>query len=183
MLNEIIMESSVVLKIITAGDGGVGKTTLLHRYVEGRFETDTKMTLGVEFALKTIDMKDNAVTLQLWDFSGQEHLRFMLERYVYGANGALFVVDLDNIGRSLRNVEIWWNLLNKHGRIPIILIGTKFDLIEDNTDRIELSKTSISYMQEKYDFIDYVETSSKTGRNVDHAFNILVNQVLDQVVY
>ncbi len=177
------MESSVVLKIITAGDGGVGKTTLLHRYVEGRFQTDTKMTLGVEFALKTIEMADNVVTLQLWDFSGQEHLRFMLERYVYGANGALFAVDLHDIGRSLRNVEIWWNLLNKHGRIPIILIGTKYDLIEDNREQIENYKNTISYMQEKYDFIDYIETSSKTGHNVDYAFHLLVNQVLDQVVY
>jgi small GTP-binding protein len=177
------MESTVVLKIITAGDGGVGKTTLLHRYVEGRFETETKMTLGVEFALKTLEMADNVVTLQLWDFSGQEHLRFMLERYVYGANGALFAVDLYNIGRSLRNVEIWWNLLNKHGRIPIILIGTKYDLIEDNLDQIKMYKDTISYIQEKYDFVDYVETSSKTGHNVDHAFNILINQVLDQVVY
>jgi GTPase SAR1 family protein len=73
--------------------------------------------------------------------------------------------------------------LNKHGRIPIILIGTKYDLIEDNIDRVENSKNSISFMQEKYDFIDYIETSSKTGHNVDQAFINLVNQVLDQVVY
>ena len=141
------------------------------------------MTLGVEFALKTLEFENNKVTLQLWDFSGQEHLRFMLERYVYGANGALFAVDLNDIGRSLRNAEIWWNLLNKHGRIPIILIGCKYDLVEDDINLVENYKSSISFMQEKYDFVDYVETSSKTGQNVEQAFNILINQVLSQVTY
>jgi len=169
--------------VITAGDGGVGKTTLLHRYVEGTFATDTKVTLGVEFALKTIELPENIVSLQLWDFSGQEHLRFMLERYVYGANGALFMMDLNSIERCLRNVEIWWNLLNKHGKIPVVLIGTKYDLAEENTKKLERARNHVLNIQEKYDFLEYIETSSKTGYNVEQAFHILVNQILDQVVY
>jgi len=71
-----------VLKIITTGEGGVGKTTLLHRYVEGKFLADTRMTLGVEFFLKEIDLDGNKVLLQIWDFGGQERFRFLLKNYV-----------------------------------------------------------------------------------------------------
>jgi len=59
-----------LLKIITAGDGGVGKTTLLYRYVEGRFLADTKMTLGVEFFIKELNIKGESISLQIWDFGG-----------------------------------------------------------------------------------------------------------------
>ncbi|MHA2474338.1 MAG: ADP-ribosylation factor-like protein [Promethearchaeota archaeon] len=64
------MPKKFILKILTAGDGGVGKTTLLHRYVEGRFSADTKMTIGVEFFLKETEIDSKQCTLQLWDFGG-----------------------------------------------------------------------------------------------------------------
>ncbi|MHA2130550.1 MAG: ADP-ribosylation factor-like protein, partial [Promethearchaeota archaeon] len=66
------MSTPKLFKIITAGDGGVGKTTLLYRYVEGRFLESTKMTLGVEFFMKEIHIEDEIINLQVWDFGGQE---------------------------------------------------------------------------------------------------------------
>ncbi len=66
------MTKKFILKILTAGEGGVGKTTLLHRYVEGKFSADTKMTIGVEFFLKEVVIDGKQCTLQLWDFGGQE---------------------------------------------------------------------------------------------------------------
>ncbi|GAH39257.1 unnamed protein product, partial [marine sediment metagenome] len=88
------MSKPRVLKIITTGEGGVGKTTLLHRYVEGIFLADTKMTLGVEFFLKELDLDGNKILLQIWDFGGQERFRFLLQNYIMGAKGALLLFDL-----------------------------------------------------------------------------------------
>ena len=152
---------SIVLKFVTSGDGGVGKTTLLNRFVNGRFLTDTKMTIGVDFLLKEIILDNIKVTLQLWDFTGQEHLRFMLEKYSYGSQGAFFMFDLNNISRSLRNIEIWWNLIRKHGEIPVLLIGTKYDLVSEipsNQKRYKMFKGLVKEMTEKYRFIDYIKT-------------------------
>jgi len=87
------MSKSIVLKVLTGGDGGVGKTTLLHRYVEGKFSSETKMTIGVEFFLKELMIDDQKVLLQLWDFGGQERFRFLLKSYVIGARGALLMFD------------------------------------------------------------------------------------------
>ena len=71
--------SRYIMKLITAGEGGVGKTTLLHRYVEGKYLEDTKMTIGVEFFVKELEFEDFEAVLQLWDFGGQERFRFTLE--------------------------------------------------------------------------------------------------------
>ena len=88
------MSRPLVLKILTAGEGGVGKTTLLHKYIKGEFLADTKMTIGVEFFLKEMNVDGFDVILQLWDFGGQERFRFLLESYVTGARGALLMFDL-----------------------------------------------------------------------------------------
>ncbi|MBA7630506.1 hypothetical protein ES703_38028 [subsurface metagenome] len=88
------MSKPKLLKVITAGDGGVGKTTLLYRYVEGRFLADTKMTLGVEFFLKEINIRGETVNLQVWDFGGQDHFRPLLKDYSVGAKGALLLLTL-----------------------------------------------------------------------------------------
>ncbi len=172
-----------VFKIVTAGDGGVGKTTIIHRYVEGQFIENTQMTIGVEFSVKRLKLNDNSITLQIWDFTGQAHLRFMLERYIYGSQGALFMFDLSNINRSLRNIDIWWEILNMGGKLPILLVGTKYDLIENNSKRYDLFKHQIDEVREKYDFIDFIQTSSKTGHAVDESFNLLVQRIIQTGIY
>jgi small GTP-binding protein len=177
------MQEEIVYKVVTAGDGGVGKTTIIHRYVEGKFIQNTQMTIGVEFSVKKLSLDNRAITLQLWDFTGQAHLRFMLERYIYGSQGALFMFDLNNINRSLRNIEIWWDILKGGGEIPILLVGTKYDLIENNRKRYDLFKQKIDAVRDKYNFIDFIQTSSKSGYNVDEAFIILINKIIETGVY
>ena len=179
------MQEASVFKIVTAGDGGVGKTTIIHRYVEGKFLENTSMTIGVEFSVKRLIIGDREVTLQLWDFTGQEHLRFMLERYIYGSQGALFMFDLNNITRSLRNIEKWMEILYLGGQIPILLVGTKLDLLENENNRkkFELFKHKIDEIREEYNFVEYFQTSSKSGKYVDEAFLFLVNKILKTGVY
>ncbi|MHA2006057.1 MAG: Rab family GTPase [Promethearchaeota archaeon] len=168
------MSTPKLFKIITAGDGGVGKTTLLYRYVEGRFLESTKMTLGVEFFMKEINIEDEIINLQVWDFGGQEHFRPLLKRYAEGARGALLLFDLTRPS-SLERIEQWVNICRgDNPGIPIIFLGTKLDL----TEEISVSENYALKFPEIYDFFKYLKVSSKTGVNVNLAFELLTVEIL-----
>lgn len=86
------MPKKFILKILTAGEGGVGKTTLLHRYVEGMFSADTRMTIGVEFFLKEVNIDSQHCTLQLWDFGGQERFRVFIRELCTWCKGRIIII-------------------------------------------------------------------------------------------
>ncbi len=166
--------SSKLFKIITGGDGGVGKTTLLIRFVEGRFMTDTKATLGVEFFWKKFNSKGKQLDLQLWDFAGQKDFRHILKTYAAGASGALLLFDLTNRS-SLGQIDDWVDIFReKEPNLPIIFLGTKLDL----TDLIVVEDKDALFFKEKYGFLDYIKVSSKTDENVNLAFQLLVNEIM-----
>ena len=168
------MSKSIVLKVLTGGDGGVGKTTLLHRYVEGKFSSATKMTIGVEFFLKELMIDDQKVLLQLWDFGGQERFRFLLKSYVIGARGALLMFDLTR-AMSLERIPEWVNICRKENpNLPILFLGSKADLLDD----MNISKDYIMSFKEKFNLYDYLEVSSKTGNNVESAFESVTREIL-----
>ncbi len=168
-----------VYKVITAGEGGVGKTTLLHRYVTGKFDSNTLMTMGVDFLSKQIELKNNQVMLQLWDFGGQEQFRFMLEKYVIGAKGALLLFDLTRYS-TLMALDNWITLFKKGDPDMIIyLIGAKLDL----TEKISVDDDAALEIKEKYDLYDYIKVSSKTGENVEKIFKLLAEKLLEKFKY
>lgn len=168
------MSKSIVLKVLTGGDGGVGKTTLLHRYVEGKFSSETKMTIGVEFFLKELMIDDQKVLLQLWDFGGQERFRFLLKSYVIGARGALLMFDLTR-AMSLERIPEWVNICRKENpNLPILFLGSKADLSDD----MNISKDYIMSYKEDFNLYDYLEVSSKTGQNVESAFESVTREIL-----
>ena len=173
------MPQKFILKILTAGDGGVGKTTLLHRYVEGKFSAETKMTIGVEFFLKETEIDSKHCTLQLWDFGGQERFRFLLESYVLGAKGALLMFDLTRMS-SLQNLEQWLNIVRKGDpNLPVLFVGTKLDLGEE----IQVDDDYAKSFLKEYNLIDFLKISSKTGEHVSDAFNILTKKILERQTY
>lgn len=168
------MSKSMVIKIITTGEGGVGKTTLLHRYVEGKFLVDTKMTLGVEFFLKELDLDGKKILLQIWDFGGQERFRFLLQNYIMGAKGALFLFDLTR-PFSLTCIDEWVKLCRRENLdLPILLLGSKADL----TDMITINDAYVLEVKEYYEMFDYLRISSKTGENTDLAFELLAKEII-----
>ena len=119
-----------MLKILTIGAGGVGKTTLLRRFVEGVFTTDINMTIGVEFFIKEMQVENYECSLQLWDFGGQDRFKFLLDSYIIGTKGALLMFDLTRIA-TLDPVKEWVDTLRKNNpELPILLIGTKKDMEE-----------------------------------------------------
>lgn len=168
------MSKPILLKVITAGDGGVGKTTLLYRYIEGTFLADTRMTIGVEFFLKELNIEGNKILLQIWDFGGQEHFRPLLTSYATGARGALLLFDLTR-PTSLQRIDQWVNICRQNNpEIPIIFLGTKLDLIDIDTIDDEFTSKFI----EEYNFFNYLKISSKTGENVDLAFELLAKELV-----
>ena len=168
------MPKPILLKCITAGDGGVGKTTLLYRYVEGRFLADTRMTLGVEFFLKIVNIERKKINLQLWDFGGQEHFRPLLIDYAKGARGALLMFDLTRPS-SLERIDEWVGICrNEDPDLPIIFLGTKLDL----SDSKAFDDNYALELKEKYRFCNYLKTSSKTGENVNLAFTLLAEELV-----
>ncbi|MHA1658233.1 MAG: Rab family GTPase [Promethearchaeota archaeon] len=172
------MPKKFILKILTAGEGGVGKTTLLRRFVEGQFSAQTKMTIGVEFFLKEIELDSKQCTLQLWDFGGQERFRFLLESYVLGAKGALLMFDLTR-PITLDNLEQWVKIVRKWDPdLPILFIGTKIDL----DDEIMVEDDYANMFKEQFDLFDYFKISSKSGENVSEVFKVITRKILERQV-
>ena len=170
------MPKKFILKILTAGEGGVGKTTLLHRYVEGKFSAETKMTIGVEFFLKETMIDENQCTLQLWDFGGQERFRFLLESYVLGAKGALLMFDLTRM-MSLENLQQWLNIVRKgNPNLPVLFVGTKLDLV----DEIQVDDDYANSFLKEFNLLGFLKISSKTGENVAEVFNYLTRTILEK---
>ena len=171
------MSKPILLKVITAGDGGVGKTTLLYRYIEGKFLADTRMTIGVEFFLKEMIIGDKKILLQVWDFGGQEHFRPLLKNYAVGARGALLLFDLTRPSSLLR-IDQWVNICRAENLdLPILFIGSKSDL----TGSFNISEDYIFQFQEENNFFNFLKISSKTGENVALAFELLAKEILNHI--
>ena len=137
------------------------------------------MTIGVEFYLKETVVEEQQCTLQLWDFGGQQRFRFLLESYVLGAKGALLMFDLTR-PMTLDNLEEWINIVRKSDPdLPVIFLGTKNDL----TEEIMVEDDYAVSFKEHFNLIDYMRISSKTGENVQEAFNLLTKSILQRQTY
>ena len=167
-------EKTLMFKVLTAGEGGVGKTTLLYRFVKGMFLEDTRMTLGVGFFLKELVVNDMNVTLQLWDFGGQDRFTFLHQSYSEGAKGGILMYDLTRPS-TLDRIDYWVNICRKDNPgIPLIFIGGKSDL----TDQRNVSKEMVDDVIKKYDFCEHFEVSSKSGENVINIFEKITEHIL-----
>ncbi len=171
-----MINPSLVFKIIIAGDGGVGKTTILHRYIEGEFLYEAKMTIGTDILHKVLTLNEGPVcSLQLWDFGGQDRFRFMLDDFVKGAAGAFLMFDL-TVFKSFMNLPKWINLIRKDDpTLPILLLGSKYDLIES----IMVDDEYVRQFVENNNISGYLKVSSKTGYNVNEVFESLVSTIID----
>jgi small GTP-binding protein len=166
-----------VAKIVIFGDSQTGKTTLTHRFLTNLFKEDIQMTLGVEFLLKAIEMNDEKIKLQIWDFAGEERFRFLFPSYIKGANGAIFMYDITNYG-SLAHVDDWFEIVEKEidYYLPIIFVGGKTDLM--HLKEVSTRKAMEMATSKKAD--GFIECSSKTGENVHKIFNLLTRLILNK---
>jgi small GTP-binding protein len=169
-----------VFKILVGGDGAVGKTTLLRKYVDGTFDESSITTVGVDFFIKQVIYKNvGSCTLQIWDLGGQERFRHLLESFIMGAKGALLLFDLTTMPK-IDNILNWVNMVRMHDlNLPIILVGTKLDLEE----LIAVDDESAEALKNAFNMVEYVKTSSKTGTNVELVFNLMVEELMKKSKY
>ena len=163
------------IKILLLGEGGVGALTLALRYVHGKFISDTNMTISPAVFFKNIELNDKSYCLHLWRLPAQERFRFLVPNYVQGARGAIFVYDMGR-RRTLYESEKWVEIARARNKeLPILLCGTKTDL----SDYEEINTEELNELLGPTGFFAHVEVSSKTGANMDRAFEMIARKILN----
>ena len=160
-------------KIILVGDSTVGKTNLLTQYVDGKFTEDIISTVGIEFKIKIIQLKNGSkFRLQIWDTSGQEKFMSLTKNYFRGCNVAIFVFDVTN-KNSFANIPTWLNLYKEVNseNSKTVLIGNKIDLGKREVSREEAE----NFAKEKH--LQYFEISVK--ENKDNVINNMFVQIIE----
>ena len=163
-------ESEVMFKIITLGNSGVGKSSIIKRFISGKFEEKTISTIGFGSFNKEITLKNNTkIKLSIIDTAGQENYKALSGTYIKNADGVMFVFAVDNrksfeeIGGWVDNFKNNSNLDFK-GKLPAILVGNKNDL------NSEISDEEMEKLKNDYNFYGSIRTSAKTDENINEVF-------------
>lgn len=167
-------EYDYLFKLVLIGDSGVGKSCLLLRFADDSFTETFVSTIGVDFRFRTIDVDGKMIKLQIWDTAGQERFRTITSAYYRGADGIIVVYDIT--GReSFDHVEDWLREASRYAKDSVIkmIVGNK----SDRDDRA-VSTEDGSELADKYG-MRFIETSSRNATNVDEAFRLIAQQLID----
>jgi small GTP-binding protein len=170
-------EPKYIIKICLLGEAGVGKTSLVYRFITNKFKENYKSTLGVNLLKKDMSLKDfGDVSAQIWDLGGQESFKSLRRLYLEGANGALILYDTTNED-SFEKLDEWITSFREDRKEePIILIGNKADL----KNKISISEEDAKEFSTKNN-IELIITSAKTGKNVEKCFIDLTTKILEKI--
>nr|VDD17146.1 unnamed protein product [Brassica rapa] len=173
MANRIDHEYDYLFKIVLIGDSGVGKSNILSRFTRNEFCLESKSTIGVEFATRTLQVEGKTVKAQIWDTAGQERYRAITSAYYRGAVGALLVYDITK-RQTFENVLRWLRELRDHAdsNIVIMMAGNKSDLnhlrsVADEDGRSLAEKEGLSFL----------ETSALEASNIEKAFQTILSEI------
>merc|ERR1711881_459949 len=114
-------EYDYLFKVVLIGDSGVGKSNLLSRFTRNEFNLESKSTIGVEFATRSVSIEGKTIKAQIWDTAGQERYRAITSAYYRGAVGALVVYDISKL-RSFNNIERWLSELRELSDSDIVVM-------------------------------------------------------------
>ncbi|ORZ03140.1 small GTPase superfamily [Syncephalastrum racemosum] len=172
----------VLLKVIILGDSGVGKTSLMNQYVNKKFSSQYKATIGADFLTKEVMVDDKLVTMQIWDTAGQERFQSLGVAFYRGADCCVLVYDVNN-NKSYESLGQWHDefLVQASPRdpdsFPFVVLGNKVDV--DESKRMVSQKRAMAFCQAKGN-IPYFETSAKEAINVEQAFQTIAKNALQQ---
>jgi len=166
-------EYDYLFKVVLIGDSGVGKSNLLSRFTRNEFNLESKSTIGVEFATRSIQVDGKTIKAQIWDTAGQERYRAITSAYYRGAVGALLVYDIAK-HLTYENVERWLKELRDHAdqNIVIMLVGNKSDLRHLRAVPTDEAKA----FAEKNN-LSFIETSALDSTNVEAAFQNILTEI------
>jgi len=167
---EKIIEKEKSLKLVLIGNMGVGKTSILTKYCDNKFNENIITTSGIEFKTKTIIKNGYKVKMQIWDTSGQERFRSITPNYFRSSDGLLFVFDVTN-RKSFEAIEDFLKMsegCNSKNLIKVI-IGNKID----QKEKREVGKDEIGNFANKHNFVKFFETSAKNGDEINDIFELI----------
>ena len=165
-------------KILLLGDASVGKTSFTKRYCYNIFNPSERLTIGVDFHVKTIELNGKKIKLQIWDVGGEERFRFLLPTYCLGANAAFLLYDITR-SPTLDNISEWTSIVRqKAGSIPIMLVGAKLDLAKNQR---QIDREFGIQLAEKNKMNSFVEISAKENVNIEKGFNVLTEFTLEKM--
>ena len=170
-----------LMKIVLMGDGAVGKTAIRERYLGKGFQSTYMMTIGADFAIKEQEIHEKTVKFQIWDLAGQTRFGAVRSVYYLGCLGGLLLYDVTR-PESYQNLTSWiqeyWKN-NGKGIIPVVILGNKVDLRDQFPNSISPEQgqefcEKLSEQTNPHGFeTKYLETSAKTGLNIQEAFHAL----------
>jgi len=166
----------LLFKLLLIGDSGVGKTCILFRFSDDAFNTTFISTIGIDFKIKTVELRGKKIKLQIWDTAGQERFHTITTSYYRGAMGIMLVYDItqpktfDNIAKWLRNID-------EHANEDVekMILGNKCDM----EDKRMVSKERGESIAREHS-IRFLETSAKANVNIERSFLDLAEAILDK---
>ncbi len=173
---ELGVDGEYRFKFVILGDHEVGKTSIIRRFVEKRYTTDYRATIGINILSHDFDFFGNKIGVSLYDLGAQKYFKRFRKIYYLGAQAAFIVYDLTN-RESFDNIKDWYEELKQFTTgedIPIVIVGNKTDLVEERKvyyqEGARLANTLSKGEKIK---LSYIETSALTGSNVEDAFNLI----------
>ena len=166
------MGSDFLYKLLMIGDSGVGKSSLLLRFASDQFEDSYMTTVGLDFKIRTVEVDGKVVKLQMWDTAGQERFRTITSSYYRGAQGIVVVYGLDD-KKSFENVKQLVEEIDRYAGEGVVklLVGNKCDVEARQVTREEAEKFAEELKMR------YMETSAKTGENVEETFMLTAREI------
>jgi Ras-related protein Rab-1A len=169
------LEYDYLFKYLIIGNSGVGKSCLLIRFTDDKYEEGYVTTIGVDFKIKTLIIEGKSVKLQIWDTAGQERFRNIVSSYYKGAQGIMMVYDITDL-ESFRYLDSWIKEIEKNASKNVykILVGNKNDLEKNRKVTFEKGKEFANLHGMKF-----FETSAKENRNVEEAFKEMTKDIIN----
>ena len=165
-------------RLILIGESTVGKSSLLRHFKDGEYFADISLTVGVDFHAKQVQVNGQTIKLQLWDTAGQDRFRAIVKAYYRNAVGGLLVFDITH-RESFARLNDWLEDAMKHAephKPVFVLVGNKND-----QEKIRAVSQEEAQKFARLHHMEYIETSAKTGRNVDEAFHMLASKIYKMV--
>lgn len=151
-------------KVVLVGHFGVGKSSLIRRFVQNEFSDDYLVTIGVHILKKVVTINNDETTVIIWDIEGKEDIQKVRSSYLMGSSGFIYVIDPTRIHTYQNLNEELKFIAKNYSKIPIITVANKSDLIVEADFKKEIAEKNLK--------IDYF-TSAKNGDNVEEIFRKL----------